>query len=240
MMRLSRTALLASVLLLGARTAAAQTIPSPYRHVETSQMVGVFAGYQWIDDNISLTDSTEAAMGVQSAPVVGVRYQIRASGPVSIEGAVTVSPSKRQLFEPEFNADSTEVGAADLGVSVPATIVSVDAGLRFFLTGARTWKGLAPFVGAGASLLGDIRGTFDEEEDADLEPIERFRFGPAFAVNAALGTDWFVRENASLRVELSGRLWNMETPAGFLFIRTTDQDEWNPVVGLTVGGAIHF
>jgi hypothetical protein len=239
-MRLSRTALLASVLLLGARTSAAQTIPSPYRYVETSQSAGVFAGYHWIESDITLTDSTEAAMGPQSGPMVGVRYQIRASGPLSIDGSITVTPTQRELFIPEFINDSSAVIATDVGVSVPSTVVEATLGLRFYLTGARTWRGFAPFAAAGAGLAGDVRGTFDEERDEDIEQEARFRFGPAFAVSGALGTDWFATENASLRVELSGKLWQMETPTGFLFIRATGQDEWNPVVGLSVGGAFHF
>lgn len=239
-MRLSRTALLASVLLLGATTAAAQTIPSPYRHVETAQSAGAFVGYLWVDSNITLTDSTEAAMGPASAPAFGLRYSIRASGPLSVEGTLLVSPSERKLFVPEFINDSSAVIASETDVTVPSTIVSLQAGLRFSITGARTWRGLAPFVAASAGLVGDIRGTLNEEEDAELDEAEVFRFGPAFAVGAALGTDWFVSENTSVRVELSGQLWQMETPSGFLFIRATGQDEWNPVAGLSVGGAIHF
>lgn len=240
MMRLSRTALLASVLLLGAGNAAAQAIPSPYRHIETSHSVGAFAGYLWLESDITLTDSTEAAMGPASAPAFGLRYAIRASGPLSVEGTLMVSPSERRLFVPEFINDSSAVIATDTETTLPTTVVSLEAGLRFDLTGARTWHGLAPFVAAGAGLAGDIRGTFGEEEDLELEEPELFRFGPAFAVGASLGTSWFPSDNASLRVELSGRLWQMETPSGFLFIRATGQDEWNPVVGLSVGGAIHF
>jgi hypothetical protein len=241
MMRLSRTALLAAVALFaGARAAAAQTIPSPYRHIEPSQSVGITVGYLFTDPNVSLTDSTSAEMGHQSAPVAGLRYQIRASGPLSVDLTVSASEGERKLFAPTFNADSTEVTAGDLGVSVPSTVVMADAGIRFHLTGARTWNGLAPFVAGSGGLVADVRGTLSEETTAELGATEVFRFGPGFAVGAALGTDWFPRQNASLRVEMQGRLWRMHTPIGFLNNRTTEPSEWNPVLGLTVGGAIHF
>jgi hypothetical protein len=241
MMRLSRTALLAALALVaGARAAGAQTIPSPYRHIEPSQSIGVTLGYLLTDPDVSLTDSTSAELGHQSAPMVGLRYQIRASGPLSIDFAVSASHGERKLFAPAFNVDSTIVTAQDLGVNVASTVVMADAGLRFHLTGARTWKGLAPFVAGSGGLVADIQGTLDEETTAELSATEVFRFGPSFAVGAALGTDWFPRQNASLRVELQGRMWRMHTPIGFLLDRTTEPSEWNPVLGITVGGAIHF
>lgn len=241
MMRLSRTALLpALALLLVARAAGAQTIPSPYEHIETTHRVGVRAGYLLTFPDVSLTDSTSAELGHQSAPFVGLTYELRASGPVLIDFGVSVSPGERKLFAPQYNVDSTVVTARDLDVNVPSTIVMADVGLRFQLTGARTWKGLAPFVAGHGGIAGDIRGSFQEEEDAELEANELFRFGPAFALGAALGTDWFPSARTSLRVELGGRVWRTRTPAGLLTDRTDERREWNPVVGLSVGGAIHF
>jgi hypothetical protein len=241
MMRFSRTALLAALALtLGARAGAAQSIPSPYRHIESTHTVGVSAGYLFTDPNVTLTDSTSAELGHQSAPMVALRYQIRASGPLSVDFAVGVSPSERKLYAPQYNIDSTTVTAQDLGISVPSTVVMVDAGLRFNITGARTWNGLAPFVAGHGGIAADIRGTFNEETEAELPSTALFRFGPSFAVGGALGTDWFPSQRASLRLELQGRLWRMRTPGGLLTDRNEELREWNPVAGLTVGGSFHF
>ncbi|HYW11550.1 MAG TPA: hypothetical protein VE871_06315 [Longimicrobium sp.] len=241
MMRFSRTALLAALALtLGARAGAAQTIPSPYRHIETTHTVGAFAGYLITDPDVFLTDSTSAELGHQSAPVFGLRYGIRASGPLSIDVSAAVSPGERKLFGPSYNNDSTLVTAEDLGVTVPSTVVMGDLGLRFNVTGARTWNRLSPYVAANGGIVADIRGGFAEETAAELPSTALFRFGPTFAVGGALGTDWFPNQRTSLRLELQGRLWRMRTPSGLLSDRTEDLREWNPVVGLTVGGAIHF
>lgn len=241
MIQRSRTALLAALALtLGARAAAAQTITSPYEYIDPSMRVGVTAGYLFMETELRLTDSTSAGLGPKSAPVFGVNYALRVSGPVSIEAAVSVSPTERQLYGPQFNADSSVVTAVDLGVAVPATIVMGEAGLRFHLTGPRTWNGLAPFVAAHGGITADVRGTFQEEREAGLAAAELFRFGPAFALGVALGTDWFPTQRVSLRLETSGRLWRMRTPSGLLANRDTDQREWNPVVGVSVGGAFHF
>ncbi|HYR08040.1 MAG TPA: hypothetical protein VEQ60_09735 [Longimicrobium sp.] len=239
MMRLSRTVLLlALALTAGARAAAAQTIPSPYDYIEKTQAPGFFVGYLFTDPDVGLPDSTTLPLAPQSGPVFGVRYQVRAAGPLHVEGSVGVSPTDRRLFAAELDADSTFLGPLDLETTVPATIVMADVGLRFFLTGPRTWNGLAPFVVGAAGVVGDVRGSFDEEEEIDEAAL--FRFGPSFAVGAGLGTDWFPVPNASLRVEAMGRLWRAKTPSAFLELRTDERSEWNPVLGITVGGAIHF
>lgn len=240
MTRITRTALLlASALLLGPAAAAAQSIPSPFRRIETTQSIHVFGGYMVPDRNVALNDSTSIPLGPEAGPVFGVRYQIRASGPLSLEGSIGISPTQRRLFAPDYLADSTRIEAEDLGVDVPSLVAMGDVGLRFHLTGPRTWNGLAPFVVGMGGLVGDLAGGHEAEEEAELDANERFRLGPGFAVGAGLGTDWFPAQNVSLRLELTGRLWRMNTPEGFSIART-ERGEWNPVGVLTVGGAFHF
>ncbi len=240
MMRFTRTALLlALALAAGARAVAAQTIPSPYRHIEQTQSAGVFGGYMFNDPDIGLTDSTSLPIGLRSGPLFGVRYQVRASGPLSVEGSIGVSPTDRRLFGVITRADSTIGDPVDLETTVPATLLMADVGLRFHLTGPRTWNGLAPFVVGTGGLAADVRGTADEEEDVREEAL--FRFGPAFAVGAGLGTDWFPTRNASIRIEAGGRLLRMSTPNAFLGGNpNAERSEWNPAVSVSVGGAFHF
>lgn len=238
MMRLSRTVLLlALALAAGARATVAQTIPSPYDYIEKTQATGVFGGYLFTDPDVSITDSTSLPLGPASGPVFGIRYQVRAAGPLSIDASVGVSPTERRLFATETDSDSAFSGAVDLETTVAATVLMADVGLRFYVTGPRTWNGLAPFVIGAAGMVGDLGGTYAEE--VDIADEARFRFGPAFAVGAGLGTDWFPVPNASLRVEAMGRLWRMSTPSGFL-APNDERSEWNPAVGITVGGALHF
>jgi opacity protein-like surface antigen len=239
MMRFSRTVLLLALsLAAGARAVAAQTIPSPYRYVDETQATGLFAGYLFTDPDLGTSDSTSLPLGVQSGPLFGVRYQVRASGPLSIEGRIGVSPTDRRLFGTELNADSTFTEPVDLETTVPATLLMADVGITFHLTGPRTWNGLAPFAGLTGGLVGDVQGHQAEEDDIPDEAL--FRFGPSFAVGAGLGTDWFPTSNASIRVEAQGRLWRTSTPSGFLATRSDERSEWNPAVSIIVGGALHF
>jgi hypothetical protein len=240
MMRFTRTALLlALALTAGARAVAAQTIPSPYRHIEQTKSVGVFGGFLFTDPDISVTDSTSLPIGPRSGPLFGARFQIRASGPLSLEAAIGVSPTDRRVFGVTTRADSSIGDPVDLETTVPSTLLMADVGVRFHLTGPRTWNGLAPFVVGTGGLAGDLGGTFDEEEDVRGEAL--FRFGPSFAVGAGLGTDWFPTSNASIRIEAGARLMRMETPNAFLGNDpNAERSEWNPAVSISVGGAFHF
>src|SRR5688572_29627682 len=213
MMRFSRTALLAAALLVGSR-ATAQDVPSPYDYRETTKSLHAYAGYLWTDRDLVINDSTSVALGPSSAPALGLRFQVRASGPLSVELGVGVSPSERELFAPDFAADSTFVEGTPVGSTVASTIVMLDVGMRFHLTGARTWNGLAPFVFGMGGFAADAEGTFAEEDD--LEPNQLFRFGPSFAVGAGLGVDWFPRTNLSVRIEGVNRMWRMRAPGGFI------------------------
>lgn len=239
MMRLSRTApLVALSLLLAAASAAAQTIPSPYQYIESSQRMGAFVGYLFLSPDVSLNDTLDIGIAPRSAPVFGLRHGVRVSGPLDFQTTLSVIPSSRDLWTVEYSADSLVVTPVPAEESVASTLVSLDVGLRLGLTGPRTWRGLAPFVGATGGLIADVRGTFEAEEDFREDVL--FRFGPAFALGANLGTDWFPAPNTSLRLELQGHLWRVSPPTGFAPLRATAPSEWNPGAGVTVGAAIHF
>ncbi|HEX8391281.1 MAG TPA: hypothetical protein VF665_02900 [Longimicrobium sp.] len=240
MTRVPRTALLlAAALVAMARSASAQDVPSPIRDVTTTQAVHVFAGYLVPSRGVQITDSTEVNFGPKPAPMLGVSYELRATGGLNLQLAVGFSPSERRLFTPEYVDDSTRVEAVDTGVDVPSGIVTTDVALLFHLTGPRTWHSLAPYVLLGGGIVADVRGTFQEEADLDLSGTQLYRFGPTFALRTGLGTDWFVSDNLSIRGELQGRLWRTSPPDAFV-VPVRERSEWNQVGAVTVGAAFHF
>jgi hypothetical protein len=240
MTRVPRTALLlAAAVTALARSASAQSVPSPIRDVTTTQGVHVFTGIMFPERGVQITDSTEVNFGPKVAPLVGVSYELRATGGLNFQLAVSFSPSERRLYAPEYVADSTRVEAIDTGVDVPSAILMTDAALLFHLTGPRSWHGLAPYVVAGGGIVADVRGTLQAEADQDLEGEELYRFGPTFALRTGVGSDWFVGDNLSIRAELQGRLWRTSPPDAFV-LPVRDISEWNQVGALTVGGVLHF
>lgn len=231
------TCALAAATLAAASTAAAQSITSPYRYIETKHSVGFFGGYLRTDPGIvvdTLTGGT-IALGPRSAPVVGAQYQLRFAGPLSGEFSVGFSPTERAVYAPSPNV--AEVVPVEVGTE-PASLLMVDAGLHFRITGPRTWNGLAPYATALGGIVADLRRGGATEEAVPQN--SRFDLGPSLAVGAAVGTEWFPTRRLSLRVEARDRLWQIRAPEGLQGNRGRNASEWTNNVSFTLGGALHF
>lgn len=180
----------------------AQTIRSPYRHVDERQAVGFFGGYIF-------TDRGELELGPESGLAFGARYSIRLGGsPFSAEANVGLFPTTRVVFDTVgVDLPLAEVGEADL------TLLLADASLRFDLTGPRTYYGFMPFVLAGGGLAAAL--SEDDDADSDLAADARFRFGTRFAGHVGAGFEWFALPRLSLRAEAKDMFWKLRTPHAF-------------------------
>lgn len=224
--------------LLPGAPAAAQSIPSPIRYIETTQGVNVYAGYLFTSPEVGISDSVRVPFGPQDAPVIGARYQVRLGGPFNGAIGLAYSPAKRTVFVAVPSEGETEITPDDTGLETTAQIVMLDAELRFGLTGPRTWNGLAPFVVLQGGFVTDLGGVRAEEEE--VPERERFDFGPSFAVGAHLGTDFYPSRKVSIRIELQNRLWRMQAPDGFFPQGRVPEAEWNATTGVVAGASIHF
>jgi hypothetical protein len=210
----------------------AQEITSPYRHIETSHSIGLFAGYLWTDRGAEGRE-----IGLESAPLMGLRYSLRLGGPATGEASASFAPSRREIYQRAPGA--TEGELVSTGHTIPTTLMFLEAGVRFQLTGPRTWNGLAPYLGASGGLVTDLGRGAATEEEIELPADQRFRLGPGLAVGVTAGTEWFLTERVSLRFEARNLIWRLTSPAGFN-PATGVETRWtnNPV--LSVGGALHF
>ena len=209
--------------------ASGQTVPSPYRFVETRQEGGVFVGY------------VEAAagrfdLGPRSGVLYGARYAIDVSGPFGLEGAVSYAPTTRSIIDPTRPEPDRTRGEADVA------LLLFDVRLRFSLTGRRTWHGLSPFVFAGAGAGIDLA----EEPEGDLVLREEDRFDLGFALLGALGggVRWMIAEDFLLRGDAHLTLWQLDTPEGFfdtsLGLEAPPQVEWANNGSFSLGLAYRF
>jgi hypothetical protein len=235
---IKRIALPALAVLALAGPASAQGIQSHIRYVEKAQRIGPFAGWVFTDPGLTLNDSTTVELGPRSAPIFGLGYEVRASGPLSVFGALGFVPSTRKVFLAEAIADSAAIRVIDTGREADVGILMLEAGLRFHLTGPRAYRGLAPFAGARVGYARQVMGK-DSAESA-VPSTERYEFGPSFAVGANLGTDVFLTQRLSVRLDLNGRLWRLSAPAGFRSSGQARISEWKNASSAQIGAALHF
>jgi hypothetical protein len=214
--------------LLG-RPASAQTVPSPYRFIETRQEAGAFVG--WADASVG-----RFGLGPRSGALYGARYGLDVSGPFGLEGAVGYLPTTRDVIDPRRPEGERVRGEADV------SLIVVDVRLRFSLTGRRTWNNLSPFVFAGAGGAFDVAG--DPDTDQLLREEDRFDYGFALLGTLGGGVRWMIAEDFLLRADAHLTLWQLDTPEGFfdtsLDLEAPPQVEWANNGVLSLGLAYRF
>jgi len=206
-----------------------QTIPSPFRFVETRQEAGLFAGF-------STPGTGRFGFGPGSGVLLGARYAIRLSGPLAAEAVLGYLASTRDVIDPRRVEGSRVVGDAG------AAIVTLDGRLRFSLTGDRTWHGLNPFLLVGGGVAFDAAGK--DASDAILESDDRFEFRTTPTGIFGGGMRWFVSDRLLIRSDLSLGIWRLRTPRGYLDpdrdLTGVGKKEWVSGPTFSLGAAIHY
>ena len=220
---------LVAALALAARPTSAQGISTPIRYVEQAQAIGPFAGYVFANTDLTLNDSTTVPIGPKAAPVFGVAYEVRASGPLSLQARLGYMPTTRQVFLAEAVNDSNAIRAISTGRTASVGVLLAEVGFLFHVTGPRAYHGLALYLGFTGGFARQISGK--DPQESTVPGPERYRFGPSFAVGTNLGSDVFLTNRLSLRLELDGRLWRESGPAGFRSKGQTGLGEWNNASG---------
>jgi hypothetical protein len=178
----------------------AQTIPSPYRFVERKQESGLFAG-------LMSADRGRFGYGPGGGPIVGGRWGIELSGPLSLEGVATLLSGRRDVIHPGRVEGERKIGEAE------QLLTMLEARLKFSLVGARAWHGLSPFIVAGGGIAFDLAGS--APDDGTLEPADVFEFGSSFIGTLGAGTRWFATDRVALRTDALFSLWEIPTPLGY-------------------------
>lgn len=206
-----------------------QTIPSPYRFIDQNQEAGLFAGF--------LSPGTgRFGFGPKPGPAWGARYSVNVGGPFGLEGAVTHSPTTRDIVDPGRVEGDRVVG------DMSSQLVMIDARLRFTLTGNRTWHRLAPFLMTGGGVVFDV--SKDNSDEELLLDGDRFSMGTSFVGLLGGGFRWFPVDRFLVRGDLSLFLWRLKTPRGYSDpereFAGVDQKEWVSGPSFTLGVSFRF
>lgn len=209
--------------------AAAQDIPSPYRYIEAKKETGIFAGY------VS-AQTGRFGYGPSGGLLVGARWGIELSGPISFETAAGLIQGSRDVINPRRAEDDMKVGEADVLMS------TIDGRLKFSFAGQRTWHSMSPFIVFGGGVAFDL--ATDDATDDLLEAEDRFDFGTSFYGTAGAGARWFLSDRITLRGDALFQLWQIDTPPGFAepergFPRV-EESEWVSGYRLSVAALIRW
>ncbi len=230
-MRRTRSLVFAcAALVASASPAWAQHITSPYRFIDRNQEVTLFGGY------LASSQGT-VGLGVESAPIFGGRYDLRVSGPFNLDAGFSLVPTTRGIVD-SLRVASDSVAFQEVGTG-DVTLAVVDAGIRFDLTGPRTWHRLQPYLLGGAAVV--VRARTDEAADSAVASNFRYRPGTRFAVQVGAGIEWIPTPGIGIRLDARDYLWRVKTPTGFLVYSLTVPDkEWLQHYAVSLGLGIRF
>jgi len=186
---------LALFLLLGAaRPAAAQVghppDKSPYRDITKKMSLTALFGY--------IGGSGGAlGLGPHDGPVYGGRFGLAVSGPVTLAFAVEHADLQGRLVVRGSD------GKLALSGLVPSPVWLFESTIQYSFTGAKTWHGLAPYLGGGLGYAWRTSATLNRDA---------YDFGGRFYLVPFAGTRFYVNPRSFIRAEIRGAFWRLAYP----------------------------
>jgi len=194
-------ALTALALALGAGSAAAQDIDSPYRFVEKRKEASIYAGY---------TGPAEGRFGFgpQGGPTLGARFGVDISNFLGLDAHLAYASLERNVVDPTGAEGPRAISTAAVDQ------YQLELRARIQLTGRRSWYGLQPQLYGGIGLRGDLAGT----QAGDFAVAEEFRFEPSssqFSANGGVLVRVILGDRLTARIEAGALLYRLGTPGGY-------------------------
>ena len=205
---------------------------SPYRDVRAKWLLSATGGYSW-------GSGGQLGVGPHDGPLLGARVDWLVGGPGMLGISATYANLQRNLINPEAPPDERFLGTAQNGV------LMLEASIGLVLTGTKTWKGFAPYLGGTLGLA--FGGNVPEDS------LSGFEFNTKFTAGFIVGTRWHLGSRIALRFEFRDVFWQLKYPESF-FLPTADDGppllnpltqgdtEWtaNPQLVVSVGYAIRM
>ena len=166
---------------------------SPYRDIRVRTSLLAAGGY-------IAGSHGQLGIGPSGGRLVGLQYEMALGGPT--DGFLMVSQGSldRIVIDPGAPVESRVTD------SLTQSIVFVQAGLTILLTGDKTWRGFAPYLGASLG-LGFGSGVPQDSSG--------FTFGTKFVTGPHVGVRWYPTRSVHLRVEGRQLFWQLKYPQTF-------------------------
>lgn len=165
---------------------------SPYRDAPTGSGPVFYAGYLG-------GGRGRVPVGISDGNTWGVRYNFE-FGSASIGLGAAYGQTTRRIVDPFVAVKNNTSGLID------ADVVLVDATLQMALTGPKTWRGLAPYIGAS---LGVAAGS-DTPSDSS-----GYKFGTKFTFAPVIGAKYYVGRRVALSADFRAVFWRLGYPSQF-------------------------
>src|SRR6266508_4700532 len=186
---------------------------SPYRDILLHSGPVFFVGHLG-------TDSGVAGAGTSNALTFGARYEIPAGRSLHFQFTGAYLHGDRFILNPRADSSSparrTGPFTSDLAL--------VEVGMQLRLTGGKTWRGLAPYLGTGLGMMFDVNSPGDTTGSG-------YRFGTKLTLALASGVRWYPARRVMINCDVRAHLWRLKYP--FSFHDSTQASDGSRVIPLT-------
>jgi hypothetical protein len=173
---------------------------SPYRDLRGGMGPLFMVGHIW-------GDRGRVPVGHSNGQTFTVGWEASVKGPTQFVARVTYALTERYVVDP-FKDDSVRrSGPFD------DDMLMIDLGLRFSLTGQKTWKNLSPY------LIGTVGLAVSEGSPVDSGG---YRFGKKLTFAPGVGMRWYPRRNITVTADLRTVFWRLRYPPDYHAIRSPD------------------
>jgi hypothetical protein len=166
---------------------------SPYRDIRRGAVTVLTFGY--------LGGSRgSVGVGLTNGATGGIRYEVQ-FGAVGASLGLAYGRTRSFIMQlPKDTVPPRATGPYDNGV------VLADAGLQLVLTGRKTWRGFAPYIGGALGLA---------VAPALPNDTSGYRFGTKFTVAPNAGLRWYPTRGLSVRADFRLLLWKLRYPVSY-------------------------
>lgn len=166
---------------------------SPYRDIPKKMSLTALGGYIGGDGGYF-------GLGPHDGPVYGGRFGISVSGPLELAFAVEYADLEGSLVYRGLD------GRLAIGPEVPSPVWMFEGTVQYTITGAKTWNGLAPFIGGGVGYAWRTSSTVGSDA---------FDFGGRFYLVPFAGARYYVNPRSFIRAEIRGAFWKLAYPPSY-------------------------
>ncbi len=166
---------------------------SPYKDMRIKQALVFYGGY--------LSGGRgSAGVGPSAGPMGAAQWEVAVGAPSILYLGVAFANLERALVNPNDPPDTRFFGAAH------QRIVMLNGGFNIVLTGRKTWRGLAPYVGLGMGMA--FGGSVPEDSSG-------FNFKTKFHIGPSVGVRIHPSARFHFRIEGRGTFWRLTYPTRF-------------------------
>src|SRR2546425_2967389 len=170
---------------------------SPYRDILLHSGPVFFVGHLGADRGV-------AGAGTSNALTFGARYEIPAGRSLHFQFTGAYLRGDRFILDPRADSSSP---ARRTG-PYKSDLALVEVGMQLRLTGGKTWRGFAPYVGTGLGLIFDVNSPGDTTRSG-------YQFGSKLTLALASGVRWYPARRVMINADVRAQLWRLKYPLSF-------------------------